>query len=88
MKTPIQKFEKPIFSFSMVMEMTMTRGLIYIYLRCTIKAFMLRAFSSIWIGRAVVFLLQKKLWWEERESVAGDPTEDIRFGIRGVSWLS
>ena len=31
LKTPIQKFEKPIFLLSMVMEATMTRVLRYLY---------------------------------------------------------
>ena len=44
----------------MVMETVMTRGLKYLSFRCTIEEFMLRAFSSIWIGHAVVFLLQKE----------------------------
>ena len=35
-------------------------GLRYIYFHCTIKEFTLRAFYSIWIGRAVVFLSQQK----------------------------
>ena len=49
---------------------------------------MLRAFSSIWINRAVVFLSQQKLWQDKHELVARDPTEDIQVGICGVSWLS
>ena len=46
----------------MVMDMKMTWGLRYISFRWTIKEFMLREFSSIWIGREVVFLLQNKSW--------------------------
>ena len=71
----------------MVMEMTMTWGLGYIYFLCTIKEFMLRAFSSIRIGRAVVLLLQQKSCLDKREYVAGDLTEDIWVGIRGVIWI-
>ena len=48
---------------------------------------MLRAFSSIRIVRAVVFLLQHKSWRDECKLVARDPTEDIRVGIRRVSWI-
>ena len=48
------------------------------------KGILLRAFYSIWIDRAAVFLSQQKLWWDKRESVAGDTTEDIWFGICGV----
>ena len=48
---------------------------------------MLRTFSSIWIGSAVVFLSPKKSLRDERKLVAGDPTEDIRVRIRRVSWL-
>ena len=47
------------------------------------KASILRAFSSICIGCAAVFLSQHKLWRDECKSVAGDPTEDIWVGIRG-----
>ena len=42
---------------------------------------MLRAFSSIWIGCAVVFLSQNKSLREKHESVAGDLTEDIGIVI-------
>ena len=49
---------------------------------------MLIYFYSIWIVWAEVFLLQKKSWQEERELVAGDPTEGIWVGNHGVGWLS
>ena len=69
------------------MGTTMTWGMRCLYFLCTIKEFMMRAFSSIWIGRAVVFLLQHKSRQEKRESVAGDIIEDIQVEIRGLSWL-
>ena len=73
--------------WGMTMEKTMTQGLRYLSFRLTIKELMLRAFSSIWIVRAVVFLLQHKSWRDECKLVARDPTEDIRVGIRRVSWI-
>ena len=44
--------------------------------------------GKIWIVCVVVFLSQQKVWRDERDSVAGDPTEDIWVGICGVSWFS
>ena len=53
----------------MVIETAMTQGMRYLYFRCTIKEFMLRSFSSIWIGRAVVFLLHQKSWQDKSKLV-------------------
>ena len=49
---------------------------------------MLRDFSSVCIACVLVFLLQQKSWRDERELVTRYLTEDIRVGIRGVSWIS
>ena len=65
----------------MMIETTMTRGQRYLSFHCTIKEFIMRVFSSIWISCAAVFLSQQTLYQDKSELVAADITDYIRVGI-------